>query len=245
MARNGCVFCGGSPLTKEHVLPRWLRHHLDYAPQTATWTTRPDGSLNSALSIPVIPGERTVRMVCATCNNGWMSKLETRAEPALRHLIVGRPTLTHGQRQILASWSLKTAMMTQLIARQRFSKSEYEQYGSTQLIPPTTTIYAASARTSEVQVFESSVLLRSDSMERLPYHSTSLWLGRMVLRVEGGQGALLTDRARQARTLGMAQIFPRPDRRVQLPVVSMEQFARYSNIHRLVEGSSEAWRLVL
>lgn len=174
-----------------------------------------------------------------------MSKLETRAEPALRHLIVGRRTLTHGQSQIVASWSLKTAMMTQLISRQRFSKSEYEQYGSTQLIPPNVTIYAASARTSEVQVFESSALLRSDSVERLSYYSTSLWLGRMVLRVEGGQGALLTDRASQSRKLGMAQIFPLADRRLQLPTVSMEEFARYSIIHRLMEGTSEAWRLVL
>ncbi len=28
---GGCVFCGGGPVTKEHVLPKWLR---DLVPDT-------------------------------------------------------------------------------------------------------------------------------------------------------------------------------------------------------------------
>ncbi len=59
--------------------------------------------------------ELVSRRVCASCNSGWMSRLETWARPILTPMILGQPTeLNANAQKIIALWSFKTALMLNL-----------------------------------------------------------------------------------------------------------------------------------
>ncbi|MEW2153173.1 hypothetical protein OH749_31305 (plasmid) [Streptomyces albidoflavus] len=107
-----CVFCGGRAGSSEHVLPLWLRRQVpeEFAKADGTRTIRTrQGELR-------LIAERfataTVKCVCSTCNNGWMSTLETRVKPFLYQVMTGEPvTLGPDEQTALATWAMKTSMM--------------------------------------------------------------------------------------------------------------------------------------
>lgn len=110
MARR-CLFCHGSDLTREHVLPKWLEavlpgagaFHFDRARARSrvsikSWTNR-------GLDV-------RVREFCATCNSGWMSALESQAGPILTPCIQGREArLSRADARPVALWAVKTALV--------------------------------------------------------------------------------------------------------------------------------------
>src|SRR4051812_863516 len=111
----GCIFCGGRPLTNEHVLAKWLAGPLgvqgnvrhvyseppDDAPPTREWRA---GGLDIK-----------VKAVCGPCNEGWMNDLEGQVRPFLGPMIEGRAkNLSPTDCQALTSWLLKTVLMLQL-----------------------------------------------------------------------------------------------------------------------------------
>lgn len=110
--RRGCIFCGGTPLTKEHVLPKWLKPIVPFDATTGILSARqPD-------TIPIPPSEREARAVCGPCNHGWMSNLEKRAKPLLTPLILGKTA----PREIgvdglstIAFWAAKTVLTCQFV----------------------------------------------------------------------------------------------------------------------------------
>jgi hypothetical protein len=106
-----CVFCGGTPLTREHVLPRWLRAAFPDADGRAVHVRESltnqhvrEGSLLDA----------TAKIVCGDCNSGWMNDLEAEVRDFLPRMIRGRPIMLGAKRQAaLAIWCVKTVMMLQ------------------------------------------------------------------------------------------------------------------------------------
>ena len=55
--------------------------------------------------------ELTAKVVCESCNTGWMSDLETDVKSALLPLVVGSPTVVSlDEQRLLAAWAQKTAM---------------------------------------------------------------------------------------------------------------------------------------
>lgn len=116
--RTTCVFCGGGPLTKEHLWPEWLRKRgvLSKHPVQHIQGQEP----------PAEPWERSwsapdatqgAEIVCKDCNTGWMSKLETASIPCLLPLMTGdrRPTLSVEEQSTIALWATKMAMVWQAI----------------------------------------------------------------------------------------------------------------------------------
>jgi hypothetical protein len=105
---KGCVFCGGKPLTLEHVWPQWLANTL---PWERTVTYR-DALRNGEWEAPLF--SLKVRRVCASCNSGWMSELEIAAKRMVTELIMQPPgyiLIPPYQQKIVALWALKTSMM--------------------------------------------------------------------------------------------------------------------------------------
>lgn len=110
----GCIFCGNTPTTNEHVFPQWL---LGVIPGqgaiTHTWTAPPgsDSESRTWTTDDVVTFKANV--VCGpTCNNGWMHDLENRARPFLEPMIRGyAQTLFPEGAEVIAHWALKTAMM--------------------------------------------------------------------------------------------------------------------------------------
>jgi hypothetical protein len=106
-----CLFCNARATTREHVLPRWARSAL------AATEPEPIRQLITIGTQRPIERERmtllfgdTAKVVCATCNNGWMSRLEASTRAIMIPMIRDEATLLDRNAQrILASWALKTA----------------------------------------------------------------------------------------------------------------------------------------
>jgi hypothetical protein len=121
MART-CVFCGATPLSREHVFPRWLRDVLpEQEPRRGQDFAIVTGDSVNAMDLPVetrevreVFTETKVARVCRSCNHGWMNELEGAARDALTMLIQGRRGRI-GQEKVktLATWVAKTSMMAE------------------------------------------------------------------------------------------------------------------------------------
>jgi hypothetical protein len=111
MSKRVCVFCGGSPLTLEDAWPVWLAN-LVFPPGFVVRKSRGAPANMHAFNTTDIYVR--VRQVCAACNNGWMSDLETGMENLLTPWLRGLPTaLGLEEQQRIATWTVKTAMMLQ------------------------------------------------------------------------------------------------------------------------------------
>jgi hypothetical protein len=112
MAR-ACVFCGGTPVTAEHIWPRWAQKYLlSRDPQEHTRTIRQAGRDPRRNVYPMRPFDAKAKIVCGDCNTGWMSRLEQRAQPPLIDLMGGSSwQLGRSEQQLLAAWGLKTILV--------------------------------------------------------------------------------------------------------------------------------------
>jgi hypothetical protein len=146
-----CVFCGSRDLTREHVLPDWLTEiGLDREP--AMHHAGPLNRLPRQWSAK--PFATTVKMVCAACNNGWLSQLEGEAKPVIAPLIRGEARrLPYDDQALIAAWTCKTALVSLLISS---DEARLSGYG----VPPTE--YTA-------------LYVQRDRMEPLPY--SQYWIG--------------------------------------------------------------------
>lgn len=143
-----CVFCGAKPVTREHVIPKWIsklpvfekvleeiEENLDGPHHLTKW------KLNSR-GVPVEPylverGRRfrphqtEVPVVCGPkCNEGWMATLEDEVRPYLTKLIEGEDVaLTRTQMSALSRWACKTAMMMEFNDKTTlsYSKAQYSE----------------------------------------------------------------------------------------------------------------------
>jgi hypothetical protein len=119
-----CVFCGGTPLTREHVIPQWLTNVLPeqerFRGQDQQIVLSPPKAARSRIVLPHRQMRQpfnavTVKAVCTTCNSGWMNDIEAAARPHLTGLIDGqRLELNRTEITALATWVFKTALMAQL-----------------------------------------------------------------------------------------------------------------------------------
>ncbi len=106
-----CVFCGGTPLTKEHVLPRWLKVAFDPTVRRHRYVRL---SVDTVRHHEAPPLNEQVKVVCSECNSGWMNQLEENVRRFLPDLIRGNPCdLDAGAQRALSAWSLKTMLMFQ------------------------------------------------------------------------------------------------------------------------------------
>jgi hypothetical protein len=115
---RSCVFCGSpSNLTREHVLPHWL-NDLGLDPEPSLHQAGPLNKVPRQWSAK--PFKTTVKLVCAACNNGWLSTLESTAKPVLAPLIRGEfRRLPYDDQTLIAAWTCKTALVSLLAAAEK------------------------------------------------------------------------------------------------------------------------------
>ena len=123
------MFCGRSGnITKEHAWPQWLGDGAEVVPHQTTRTigfgrTAHDAmseAPNRATTKPVSVLTARIREVCADCNNGWMSCLESAVRPILTRLWApnypfGRTTFSAEDAATLATWATKTAWVRERV----------------------------------------------------------------------------------------------------------------------------------
>lgn len=128
MSVTRCMFCDAvlqpsqyqlpSSSTEEHVYAKWYRENV-VNNKIKMFTATLGGE---AKLIRQPPLERLVNTsVCAACNNGWMSKLETDAAPIITSLCNGRDIreLTTLEVDVLARWAGKTAAVMSFVTPEK------------------------------------------------------------------------------------------------------------------------------
>lgn len=166
---TSCPFCGRSgPLTREHVWPRWLRHFPAYqrlVEQTSRLTppafAYPDLHRDGQGRLAEVSRERgraiplpevTVK-VCASCNNGWMARLESDVQTLLTPWIKEEPSqLTHAETARVSSWVAKTALTYALwhpVPRRPWPESVYRDFVASGEPPPNCLIWLAFSRDAD------------------------------------------------------------------------------------------------
>jgi hypothetical protein len=143
-----CIFCGRDrTLSAEHVYSAWLRPYLHKHPEDGDGTHHhihihrggPDVQTYSAP-----PATQTVRSVCAECNNGWMSQLESGAKPCLESMIKGHQrTYYAGGQELIATWLVKTALVSGSKFDPRLPASFYTDLYETRKPSPNTRVWIA------------------------------------------------------------------------------------------------------
>ena len=74
-----CLFCDQKAKTLEHVWPAWLNESLGVSsPSRVEAWLGPEAERKEWHDAPI-----QIRAVCASCNNGWMSRLEGKARPLI------------------------------------------------------------------------------------------------------------------------------------------------------------------
>jgi hypothetical protein len=107
-----CIFCGNPANSREHLLPEWLQKILPSDEPSVYW--REVGGKKTSWEKKGF-SEKT-KIVCKTCNHGWMSQLETAAKdvlsPAITRSSLPYPVDLRAQ-WIAAQWAVKTGYVFQ------------------------------------------------------------------------------------------------------------------------------------
>jgi hypothetical protein len=143
MAKRSCFFCSSTADSLEVAWPRWLTGqfrgtqpsdaHLERGKETRSWS--------------VLQPELTVRCVCRSCNNGWMSQLESQTKPLLQPLLMGEhSSLDPADQAILALWCMKPAMVLEALDKpelRAYTQRERERLRTVSAIPWRTAMWLA------------------------------------------------------------------------------------------------------
>jgi len=99
------MFCGKGPLTREHVLPKWLRRAMKLWGPLTIWNGAQPVRTARKLDIQV-------RAVCGPCNHGWLNDLETEFRDLMTPALHGLPVLLDRTGQnVVARWGIKTWLL--------------------------------------------------------------------------------------------------------------------------------------
>lgn len=95
-------------MSREHIWADWLREYIPRDMDGYTAFTATEYRTHSTFSYKRRSGDlraRRVRCVCVTCNNVWMSQIQTKVKPTAIPLIQGRSiTISAAERATLAGW---------------------------------------------------------------------------------------------------------------------------------------------
>jgi len=114
-----CIFCGSrAPRAKEHVFPTWLLQDLNVDREPIDLSHHsPTGELLSRRRHDLDSFQ--FGKVCADCNHGWMSRLETEARRIFGSLWRHRRRVPCIDAWALSLWTLKTSCVLNAAANYR------------------------------------------------------------------------------------------------------------------------------
>lgn len=122
-----CIVCGVTLLSDpeknasraaEHSTPLWLLDFMQVANVVSVVTHRglnESGEHDIIRRYPSLNEDDVYRDTCRGCNNGWLNDLELAVQPFLKQLVRAERRvshLTHGEREVLTRWMVKTAFFS-------------------------------------------------------------------------------------------------------------------------------------
>src|SRR4051812_11598808 len=176
-----CAFCRRDlPLTQEHLWPQWASRvvRID-EPVSHRQRFASAGECDTVREYRRAPWTVTVGAVCARCNNGWMSRLESETKRIAEGMVRGNPQeLPPREQATLAMW----AALKVLVA-------EYTIPAANRAVPESHYAWVYDARhTFELPAlpFEVHIAAYVGAPHPAFYDRTSLWVD-MSHRTTGAQ----------------------------------------------------------
>jgi len=178
-----CIFCDNPANSKEDLFPRWILKRV----KTGVPLYRQLGD-----APPELTEDQEVRIpcVCQSCNNGWMSKMETTVQkfagPMIEDFYL---PLDRQYQQNLSEWAVKFAMVNDAVdTHQRFfTEAESHTFKKTRRIPASTLVFAARFTGRSLDSHGADFTLIDPESKKLLVrgHSYTVLMGHLVLQVLG------------------------------------------------------------
>src|SRR5215467_1236132 len=175
-----CLFCDKTANSREHLWSDWILRGHDWGPIQMTLG-------NSHRKVIAGPDQK-VKAVCKQCNNGWMSALESRNRPLIGCLMQDFSTpLDASQRESLALWTIKTAMVLDSINKRDrsafYERGACENLRQASTIPTKATVWAGRYYGSGLGAFGTDVWLCLPNGTRAARaYSTTIIVGHLALQ---------------------------------------------------------------
>ena len=119
-AGRKCIFCGAGNVSKEHFFSSWMHPLLPRKADSENVNglfTRRGRDISQPPVIRTRQGPvftKTIRCVCAKCNNGWMNTIESAARGSLTSLIISeKHILTVDAQRAVAKWIALKVMVAE------------------------------------------------------------------------------------------------------------------------------------
>jgi len=128
-----CIFCGGLPISKEHVWAKWMRPYLPTGQgmQIIHEGNFIDGSQHLRPGPLNRKGDfrsQTLRVVCRPCNHGWMGSIQERTKPALLPLLTfDSEVIASEEQKIIATWATMFTMVYAVTAPEYTTQNDTER----------------------------------------------------------------------------------------------------------------------
>jgi hypothetical protein len=179
-----CRFCGAPADSMEDAWPKWLTTHFaSDQPATAQFERR--GQVLP--SWKQLRPELTVRCVCESCNNGWMSDLENETKPWLEPMLRGERTLLDLTSQArLTLWLVKTAMVLEAIdplPLRGYTDAECSALRTVSAVPYRTSVWVSFATDSTFLFSSKTRHLADETTARITGIATTLGFGHFAAQV--------------------------------------------------------------
>lgn len=142
--KKPCIFCeGDGKLSKEHIYPNWLKEHLINDDNSSTKhrvTLNQNKPQIGKLQRKINFHKQKLRIVCESCNNGWMSQIQSLAKPHLIPLINGEwDAMTPAAYRAISVWATMFTIVHEYAHPETamVPKIERHQFKNNQLTPST------------------------------------------------------------------------------------------------------------
>lgn len=114
-ARRSCLFCGGTPVSTEHIWPKWFR---DALPSLSIHAGRMSGEKYTS-RWRTNRVDHTVKRFCEDCNTTWMSEIVGDSSVLLKTMIQKHRTisLTPADQRVLARFAYLVVLTSEFATR--------------------------------------------------------------------------------------------------------------------------------
>lgn len=179
-----CIFCDQKATTLEHACPAWMDALLGGFFKAEAWFG-PEAVRKEWGGAPV-----KVRYLCASCNDGWMSRLEGQVRPfigAMMNDVAIR--LDRGDQHLVAAWCMKTAMVFECTKPDKshfYTRAEREHLRSSLNLPTGTALWIGRQHRSDFTYCHARQLRGTrpgDEAVLSEGHVTTFAAGRVVLQI--------------------------------------------------------------
>jgi hypothetical protein len=139
-----CIFCNNKASTGEDAWPKWLMKRFPASNTSYMDAERGGKKLRIwSMSKPKL----VVNWLCAKCNNGWMSLIESKTKPVLVSILDDKlSAIDSSSQSTLACWAVKTSMVLECLYPNRtwfYTNDERQLMRTTQTLPPRTSVWIA------------------------------------------------------------------------------------------------------